>query len=103
VAGRAGARSTHASARAAGLGRRAHALRRPGHLGSDAHMSSWHGITTVVMGSCGVGFAPVRPAGVVPDRAHGRRRGHPGTALHEASTGGGVIPSTWTRSRGCRA
>jgi N-acyl-D-aspartate/D-glutamate deacylase len=46
--------------------------------------SSWHGVTTVVMGNCGVGFAPARP--------HERSwlielmegvEDIPGTALHE--------------------
>src|SRR4051812_5532043 len=50
----------------------------------DVTPSSWHGVTTVVMGNCGVGFAPVRPDGKdflielmesVEDI--------PGTALHE--------------------
>ncbi len=49
--------------------------------------SSWQGVTTVVMGNCGVGFAPVRPD------AHGWLielmegvEDIPGTALHEGIT-----------------
>jgi N-acyl-D-aspartate/D-glutamate deacylase len=52
----------------------------------DSHLapSSWHGVTTVVMGNCGVGFAPVHA------RDHGRLielmegvEDIPGAALHE--------------------
>ncbi len=46
--------------------------------------STWHGVTTIVSGNCGVGFAPVRPAD------HNRLielmegvEDIPGTALHE--------------------
>src|SRR5947199_612309 len=46
--------------------------------------SSWHGVTTVVMGNCGVGFAPVRPGaeGFLIDVMEGVED-IPGTALHE--------------------
>lgn len=52
----------------------------------DHHLapSSWHGVTTVVMGNCGVGFAPVRPAD--HDRLIELMEGVediPGSALHE--------------------
>ena len=46
--------------------------------------SSWHGVTTVVMGNCGVGFAPVRPAD--HERLIELMEGVediPGVALHE--------------------
>ncbi len=46
--------------------------------------SSWHGCTTIVMGSCGVGFAPVRPER--RDWVIGLMEGVediPGSALHE--------------------
>lgn len=52
----------------------------------DSHLapSSWHGVTTVVMGNCGVGFAPVRRAD--RDRLIELMEGVediPGVALHE--------------------
>src|SRR6476659_1482480 len=46
--------------------------------------SSWHGVTTAVMGNCGVGFAPVRPHD--RDRLVELMEGVediPGAALHE--------------------
>jgi N-acyl-D-aspartate/D-glutamate deacylase len=52
--------------------------------------SSWHGVTTVVMGNCGVGFAPVRPSD--HERLVQLMEGVediPGTALHEG------LPWAW--------
>jgi N-acyl-D-aspartate/D-glutamate deacylase len=46
--------------------------------------SAWHGVTTVVMGNCGVGFAPVRASDhdVLVELMEGVED-IPGTALHE--------------------
>jgi N-acyl-D-aspartate/D-glutamate deacylase len=46
--------------------------------------SSWHGVTTCVMGNCGVGFAPVRPGAhdFLIELMEGVED-IPGTALHE--------------------
>jgi N-acyl-D-aspartate/D-glutamate deacylase len=51
--------------------------------------SSWHGVTTVVMGNCGVGFAPVRPGGedFLIELMEGVED-IPGTALHEGISWG---------------
>jgi N-acyl-D-aspartate/D-glutamate deacylase len=58
----------------------------------DSHLapSSWHGVTTVVMGNCGVGFAPVRRQD--HDRLIELMEGVediPGAALHEG------LPWNW--------
>ena len=52
--------------------------------------SCWHGVTTVVMGNCGVGFAPVRP-GTENELVEIMESVEdiPGTALHEG------IPWGW--------
>ena len=63
--------------------------------------SSWHGVTTVVMGNCGVGFAPVRPGaeGFLIELMEGVED-IPGTALHEGiDVGLGELPAVPRRAR----
>jgi N-acyl-D-aspartate/D-glutamate deacylase len=62
-----------------------------GQVTWDAELgpTSWHGVTTTVMGNCGVGFAPVRP-GSEPYLIQLMEgvEDIPGTALHEGITWG---------------
>ena len=66
--------------------------------------SIWHGVTTLVMGNCGVGFAPVRP-GREADLIQLMEgvEDIPGAALAEAcASTGAVLATTWTCCRPCR-
>ena len=67
--------------------------------------SSWHGVTTILFGNCGVGFAPAR-------REHRNElidlmeavEDIPGTALHEGLTWDWeAFPNISTRWTACRA
>ena len=54
--------------------------------------SSWHGVTTAVMGNCGVGFAPVKPGeeNFLIQLMEGVED-IPGSALHEGLNGIGKL------------
>ena len=90
------------AARHPGLGRHPHPLRRPGHLGRGARPDR-RGTASppLVMGNCGVGFAPARPDR--HDWLIGLMEGVediPGTALSEGiDVGVGDLPRVPRRPR----
>ena len=76
-------------------------------IGWDPFMTScsWHGVTTAMMGNCGVTFAPAVPGGPgLPRRDDAERRGHPERRhpRRPARGTGRRTRSTSTRSSGWR-
>jgi N-acyl-D-aspartate/D-glutamate deacylase len=80
----------------------------------DITPSSQNGVTTAIMGNCGVGFAPCRPSDhvkliqlmeasrIFPSRCSARAYPGRGKAFRTTWTGCRNAASTWTSARNCR-
>ena len=70
----------------------------------DATSSCWHGVTSVVLGNCGVAFAPVRDGqSRLARRAHGVGRGHPRRAASSRVSRSTGRPTATTSARSTRS
>ena len=67
--------------------------------------SSWHGVTSVVMGNCGVGIAPCKPeTREIAMQRSGQRRGHPVRRAEQGHhLGLGDLPPVHGRRGGAQA